>query len=242
MYLDPVVPDLPFIYVQNPTGGLFPGDDLRISLDVECDARVHLTTQSATRVYAGPGPDARQLTSVRLARGAYAELVPDTLIPHAGARVEQELSVELADEAALVASELLAPGRHLERERFAYERVRLTTSVRDLRGREVCVDALELEPSRRSPAARGVLGEHAYLGTLFAVAPHLDAERIAAEVDRELASAADVVAGAGVLPGASGISVRVLARRAAEARRAVDAAWAQVRYELIGAPPPRRRK
>ncbi len=242
MYLDPAVPDLPFIYVQNPTGGLFPEDDLLVSLTVEREARVHLTTQSATKVYAGPGADARQSTCVRLADGAYAELIPDTLIPHAGARVEQEIAVELGENAAFVACELLAPGRHLERERFAYERVRLTTSVRDLSGAEICVDALELEPSRRSPRARGVLGQHAYLGTLIAVAPHLDVERAATSIDRELATDTSVVAGAGALPKSAGVSVRVLAGRAADARRAVDAAWARLRQELLGAAPPRRRK
>ena len=74
--------------------------------------------------------------------------MPDTLIPHAGASLEQELSVELADGAAFVAAELLAPGRHGRSERFAYKRVRLTTVVRDSAEKELCVDALEFEPSR----------------------------------------------------------------------------------------------
>lgn len=242
MYLDPAAPDLPFIYVQNPTGGVFPDDELNVSLDVGRHARVHLTTQSATKVYAGPGAEAHQLTTVRLADGAYAELIPDTLIPHAGARVTQEVAVELGEDAAFVACELLAPGRHLERERFAFSRVRLMTSVRDHRGDELCVDVVELEPQRRSPARRGVLGQHAYLGTLLAVAPGIDAMEVAEALDGLLALDESVVAGAAVLPRASGVGVRVLADRPAVARRALDSAWAHVRRELLGVPPPRRRK
>ena len=242
LYLDDAVPGLPFIYVQNPTAGLFPEDDLLVSLDVGRDASVHATTQSATKVYDGEGPGARQRTKLRLGTGAYAELMPDTLIPHAGASLEQELSVELGEGAAFVSTELLAPGRHARRERFAYEHVRLTTTVCDPAGRELCVDALDFEPSRRSPAARGMLGEHAYLGTFTAVAPHVDVARLASLVDAELADDDRVRAGAGILPRDAGLTARVLSRRAADARRALDAAWAIVRRELLGAPLPPRRK
>ena len=242
MYLDAAVPELPFIYVQNPAGGLFPDDDLLVSLDVAADACVHLTTQSATKVYAGSGPGARQNTRVVLAPGAYAEVMPDTLIPQADASVEQQLSVELGEGAALVASELLAPGRHHRGERFRYERVRLSTAVREAGGRELCVDALEFEPARRSPSAPGLLGAEAYLGTLLVAAPHLDVERLAAAVDDELAILEEASGGAGTLPSDCGVGVRVIAERPAAARRALDAAWALARRELLGAPLPPRRK
>ena len=235
MYLDAALPDLPFIYVQNPTGGLFPDDDLLLSVDLAAGARVHVTTQSATKAYSGPGPGARQRTKLRLGDGAYAELMPDTLIPHAGASVDQELSIELGDGAAFVGSELVAPGRHPRSERFAYQRVRLSTAVRDGAGREMCVDTVELEPARRSPASRGVLGEHSYLGTFTAVAPHADPERLSRLVDDEMAQDSRVRAGAGLLPGDVGVGARILAGRAADARSAIHAAWAIVRRELLGA-------
>lgn len=242
MYLDPALPDLPFIYVQNPTGGLFPDDDLLVSLDVASGARVHLTTQSATKAYAGAGPGARQRTELSLGEGAYAEVMPDALIPHAGASVEQQLTVTLGEGASFVGSDLLAPGRHAKSERFAYQRVRLATAVHDAAGAELCVDALELEPARRRPAARGVLGGYAYLGTFIAAAPHADAERLAARIDEALAAADGVRAGAGVLPREAGVGARVLSARAADARRAIDTAWKIARGELVGAAPPPRRK
>jgi urease accessory protein len=242
MYLDDELPDLPFIYVQNPTGGLFPDDDLVVSLDVAEHARVHVTTQSATKAYAGEGPGARQRTQVHLADGAYAELIPDTLIPHAGARVDQELAVNVGEGSTFVSSELLAPGRHPRTERFAYDRIRLATVIRDSAGSELCVDVLEIEPARRSPAVRGVLGEYTYVGTFIAFAPRVDVERLASLVDEALCDDPRVAAGAGVLPGQVGVGARVLAHRAADARVALDAAWAIARRELLDAPLPRRRK
>lgn len=252
LYLDAAAPDLPFIYVQNPTGGLFPDDDLLISLELAPEARVHVTTQAATKAYAGDGPGARQRTRLRLEPGAYAEVIPDTLIPHAGANVDQQLDVELGEGAAVVSTELLGPGRIAVDERFAYERVRLTTAVRELgsaaasgdapASSELCVDTLELEPARRSPAARGVLGGRSYLGTFVAVAPHVDAERLAGLIDTELAVDARVSAAAGTLPNGAGVGARVLASKAADARTALDAAWAVARQELLGAPLPVRRK
>ena len=92
------------------------------------------------------------------------------------------------------------------------------------------------------PSAPGLLGAEAYLGTLLVAAPHLDVERLAAAVDDELAILEEASGGAGTLPSDCGVGVRVIAERPAAARRALDAAWALARRELLGAPLPPRRK
>src|SRR5439155_4595310 len=132
--------------------------------------RAHLTTPSATRLLRMDGSGARQDIELVLAEGAYVELLPEPVIPHAGARFEQRVEVELAAGAALVAAETLAPGRLARGERFAYERLLLSMRISQS-GHEHCVDTLLLEPRRRSPASRGLLGGFAYLATLLAVAP-----------------------------------------------------------------------
>jgi len=43
-YLDARAVGMAFVYVQNPTGGIFAGDHLIASVIAEADARVHLTT------------------------------------------------------------------------------------------------------------------------------------------------------------------------------------------------------
>ncbi|MGH2870596.1 MAG: urease accessory protein UreD, partial [Solirubrobacteraceae bacterium] len=51
MYLDPGDRGMAFCYVQNPTGGVFAGDLLVERLVVEPGARLHVTSQSATKLY-----------------------------------------------------------------------------------------------------------------------------------------------------------------------------------------------
>lgn len=241
MYLDPADDGMAFVYVQNPTGGVFAGDRLRCEVAAEAGTRVHLTTQSATRLYRMEGGEAEQELRFTLGEGAYVEHIPEALIPQADARFVQRTVVDLGRDAAFVAMEMLAPGRLARRERFAYDGVRLQTAV-SRAGRELCVDTLSLEPGRRPPELPGLLGAHDYLGSLLAVAPEHGADALGAELDAMLAGAEDVRAAAGVLPDGAGVLVRILARGAIAMRAALVRAWAHVRRALIGlaVPPPRR--
>lgn len=238
--LDPAVPEMAFVYVQNPTGGVFAGDRLVVRVEAGAGTRLHLTTPSATKVYRMESGEAEHRLELGLGAGAYVESLPEPLIPQAGSRLVSRASVRLGEGAAFVAAEVVAPGRHAER--FAYDLLELETVVADGDGRELCVDRVRLEPRRRSPSARGLVGPATHLGTLIAVADGCDGEALAEATDRRLAGLAGVDAAAGVLPRGHGILARVLGGSTAAVRRAVDIAWAEVRLALIGAPPPPRRK
>ncbi len=69
-HLDAAAPDMAFVYVQNPTGGVFAGDRLLTSVTADPGARVHLTTQSATKLYRMEGGEARQELTLRARRRA----------------------------------------------------------------------------------------------------------------------------------------------------------------------------
>ncbi len=151
MYLDPSSRDMAYIYVQNPTGGVFPGDRLETRLVLDAGARVHLTTQAATKVYGMNDGSALQSIDATLAAGSYLELVPDLLIPHAGSRFVQKLDVSMAQDAGFFMAEAVAPGRLARGERFEYAVVDLRTRVLDGDRNELVVDALRLEPASRLP-------------------------------------------------------------------------------------------
>jgi urease accessory protein len=240
-HLDERDPGMAFVYVQNPTGGVFAGDRLAIELIAEAGARVHLTSQSATKLCrSDSGEPGVQELRFDVGEGAYVEHVPDALIPHAGARYLQRTTVELAARATFVAAETIAPGR--VGERFDYRELELRTEVRR-DGRELCVDALRLAPhALRAPQHAGVLGGHAWLATLLVVSPEGDAEALAARIDAALAAAPGVLAAAGALPDGCGAVVRILADRAPAARHALLRAWAEARDELCGLPLPPLRK
>lgn len=240
-YLDRADPGMAFVYVQNPTGGVFAGDRLRTRLAAGAGARVHLTTQSATKLYRMDGGEACQDLHFALEPGAYVEHVPDPLIPQAGARLRQRTVVDVAPDAAFVATEVVAPGRRARGERFAYERLELRTDVRR-DGRELCVDLLRLAPDRGDPLRPGVLGGRDYLVTLLAVAPERDAELLTRRLDAALAGEPGVLGAAGALPDGAGALARVLAPGPLDARRALRTAWGAARAELAGLPLPDVRK
>jgi urease accessory protein len=242
-FLDPAAPDMPFVYVQNPTGGVFEGDRLLTSVTADVRVRVHITTQSATKLYRMKEMAAEQELRFALAQGAYVEHIPDALIPQAGSRYRQVLDVSLGRDAAFVSAETIAPGRRAYGERFAYDLLELTTVVRR-DGRELCADRLRLSPARSRIDRAGLLGDADYLVTVLAVAPDSDTLALAGRIDAALASAdlPSARGAAGELPNGAGALARILASDAPSAGRMSRLAWAAARDYLIGLPLPEARK
>ena len=54
LYPDPALPEMAFLYVSLLGGGLVQGDRLSVRVDLEPDARAHVTTVAATRIYGMP--------------------------------------------------------------------------------------------------------------------------------------------------------------------------------------------
>jgi urease accessory protein len=243
MYLDPARRDMAFVYVQNPTGGVFAGDRLHTRLGLEVGATVHVTTQSATKIYRMEGDYGFQSIEVTLASGSYLELLPDLVIPQAGSRFTQKLDVAVASDAGFFVTEMVAPGRLARGERFEYTTLDFRTRVFDEDGAELVADTLYFEPARRRPVCRGLLGRYSFVGTALAVAPGRNVSELAAAVDDACRRSRGEAAAAGCpLPGEVGVAVRVLAESHRAVREVLDAVWRAARERLTGAPPPLRRK
>jgi urease accessory protein len=241
LYLDDADPGMAFVYVQNPTGGVFAGDRLTTRVAAGADARVHVTTQSATKLYRMDGGEAVVDLRFDVGAGAYVEHLPDPIIPQAGARLRQRTVVDLGADAAFVGAETIGPGRRARGESFRYELVELRTNARRA-GRELCADTIRLEPDGRDPRRPGVLGGYEYLVTLLAIAPERDAEALARRLDDALARESAVVGAAGALPRGAGAMARALTAGPLEARRALLSMWREARAELAGLPLPTVRK
>ncbi|MBA3263605.1 MAG: urease accessory protein UreD, partial [Thermoleophilaceae bacterium] len=234
LYLDPARPGMAFLYVQNPTGGLFEDDDHTIALSVQPGARVHLTTQAASKVYRAEGGCARQRVTLTVAEGAFAEYVPDLLIPHAGARLKQEVVADVEPGGRLIVSEAVAPGRVACGEAFEYSSLSLTTRIW-CGGEQRAVDSVLLEPNELDPRRAGVLGDQAYLASVFVVAPGADSEALAGTISQAADGVPGCLVGTSTLPSAAGVLTRILARSGISAGRALEAAWSAARVALIGA-------
>lgn len=243
MYLDPAVRGMAFVYIQNPTGGMFAGDALQSRLALDVGATAHVTTQSATKVYRMETGSASHTLDVTLATGSYLELVPDVLIPQRGSRLRQTMDLVIAPEARMFSMELVAPGRLARGERFEYESIDLRTRVLDPSRAELVVDTLLLEPSRRSADCRGLVGGYSFIGNALAIAPSRNVPALLGAIEGAIGSCRNgVLAGACALPGDVGVAVRALTHTHGALRTVLDAVWRAAREQLLGAPPPRRRK
>jgi urease accessory protein len=242
MYLDPARSGMAFVYVQNPTGGVFAGDHLQTRLELEADATVHVTTQAATKVYRMDEGLGIHMTGVTLAPGSYLELMPDLVIPHAGSRLVQTLDVEIAEGASLFATEMIAPGRLARGERFDYALLDMRMRVVDAEGVDLVAETLRFEPARRRPERRGLAGAYRFVGTALALAPGRDVAALARAVDDACGDGRDPAAAACVLPTDIGVAVRALADSHRALRDILHAVWTVTRERLVGAPPPPRRK
>ena len=82
-----------FVIVSSPGGGVLQGDRLDLSVTVEADARLHVDTSSATRLYRMPRGEAVSEVRLHVGPGACLELVPDPYLPYAGSRFRQHTRV-----------------------------------------------------------------------------------------------------------------------------------------------------
>jgi urease accessory protein len=227
-----------FVYMQNPTGGVFPDDVLRMEVTAERGTAVHVTTPAATKIYKGDGATARCELVFQLGNDAYLEYVPEPLIPHAGSRYLQTTRVDLSSGSSFVAIDRVAPGRFARGESFEYDLLDLRTEVYGSDGRELCVDRLLLEPSRVTPDRRGLFGALPYMATILVVTLDRDPEELADQIG----DAVSAFGGASQLPFSAGVIARILAPNSSALRETVAAGWRVARRVLRGSELPTWRK
>jgi urease accessory protein len=239
---DPQRPDQAFVFITSVSGGILQGDRLSIDVVARPDSCVHLTTQAMTKVYRMTHGYAHQSVRLRAEAGSYLEYLPDPTIPYRNARFYQELTLTRETGATLIAAETLLPGRIASGETFRYDVVCFVTRGQDTAGRLTFQDTLLLQPQVADPRARGLLGGHNVVASMFVLTDSV--------VDPDLFETSPTWAGrdretvltATTLPNDAGVLVRVLSTTASGAQAAIEAAWAIVRKRVLGSELPDLRK
>ncbi|MCW3848059.1 urease accessory protein UreD [Sphingomonas sp. LB-2] len=95
----------------NTAGGLTGGDRMRWEASAGRGANLRVTTQTAERVYRSNSGDALVETHLHAEAGAALEWLPQETILFDGARLSRTLSIELANNASLLAVEAIVFGR-----------------------------------------------------------------------------------------------------------------------------------
>jgi urease accessory protein len=221
------------VSILNPTGGLVGGDRLRIDVEAGPGAHACLTTPSATKVYRTIEGPARQDVSLRLARDAVVEYVPDHTIPFAGSDFRQTLRAEVGEGARLIVVDAFAAGRVARGEAWQFARLDCALVVEDRTG-WLLRDRFVLQ----GPGAWDALGLAEGVPYFATVATFGDGpwDTLAGDLDAALAGCHGVRAGGGALPRRGGL-VRCLAESAVGLGDAMDRLWAAARRRLLGLDP-----
>jgi urease accessory protein len=138
-------------------------------------AAAQLTTPGAAKWYRSAGPLAVSHTQLRVERGATLEYLPREAIVFDGARVESELSIDLAADARLAAWDVWCLGRLHAGERFTSGAVTTRLQV-TVDGREVLYERAQVEGSGPLRGSAAGLGGAPVFGTLLMVGAEPAAE------------------------------------------------------------------
>ena len=247
LYPDGALPGMAFVFLSNSTGGIFQGDEHRISVEVESGAAAHVTTQSSTKVHAMPAGLARQDVELKVDMRGYLEYLPDPVIPYQGADYGQHTSISVQPGGALIYWDVFAPGRAAMGEFFCYRRLSNRLEVLDGSGCPTYLESFILTPSTDDPMMRGVLGSSGFeagatLGSMLVVAEMDRLERLAHELQESLPTDREVAAGVTRLPNHTGLGIRAIGRDTADVQAVLVQCWSVARQHLLGVEVPFVRK
>lgn len=219
--------------IVNPTAGFFDGDYLDADIHVAPDAKLVLSTPSASRVYrtrSGAAAVSRQ--KFRVEENASLEWIPEPFIPHAGARYVQRTTIDLHPAASLLFFDWIAPGRVAMGEVFAYQHLRWELDL-TLGGKLIARERYDLRPDDDSlEALRAKFPAAHYLSAYAAgeMTEHWPAEALDA-LNEE-----DTYLGHGPLAGGVHV-IRALCRDSLATRKLLEA-LRPLLYSAAGLRPP----
>jgi len=240
MYLEESLPSMAYMYVISPSGGVLQGDTYRIDVSLDNGAQAHLTTQGATRVYKMEEGFATQEINIVAGSGCYIEYMPDQIIPYAGSRFYQKTSIKAHEDATVVYSEIITPGRVASGELFSYDVCYLKILGSDLQGRLKFADSAVLEPKTRNVSVPGAL-EQDVVASVYVMTQSRLAPELCRLVNAALAEM-KIRGGATVMPHNCGIMARMLGDHAGDLQQGVTKIAEITRKLVLGAPYTKMRK
>lgn len=236
LYLEETLPSMAYVFIISPSEGILQGDRYRMDVRVRRDAQVHLTTQSATKVYSMNTNYASQLVRIEVEDGGYLEYIPDQIIPYQSSRFYQRVDLQVHDRATAIYSEVVSPGRvaHGE-ERFRFGLLALRTVAVNQDDRYRFSESMLMRPKDGQLLGLGLLTEFDTVGFVYVLTPDRAPDLVDA-VNERLDRSTVTKGGATLLPRDAGLSVRVLGSTAQDVLREVHAVVDTVRRAVLGAP------
>lgn len=155
-------------YILNPGGGYLDGDRYYIRIGLEEQARLTLTTQSATKVYKTLNDHAYQETEIHLKKGSYLEYIPDPLIAYKHARYKQKNVIHMERGSTFLYSDIMTPGWSPEGEKFSYDMVQLLNEIY-IDDELIVYDHIKLNPASQHMNDLGFMEGYSHLGSMIVI-------------------------------------------------------------------------
>lgn len=209
LYYDTANPSMAYLFLISSSGGILQDDRYQVDVLLQNGAMANITTQGATRIYKMDSGFAVQDMNITVGDGCYLELVPDQIIPYKNSRYCQRVNITISDDATLVYSELVTPGRVAMGELFDYDICYLRTVVRDKSDKLKLIDTSMLRPKEQNLQAMGLLDNSTVFGILYILTKSDLVEQIH-DATNALLENTDVHAGCSILPQNCGIIIRIL--------------------------------
>ena len=210
MYYDQFQPKMTHVYIVSSSGGILQGDKYMIDIILEKNALAHITTQGATRVYGMNVSNAIQVVNVSLDDGAYLEFIPDQIIPYKNSRFYQEINFKVHDNATMIYSEIISPGRIGMGEIFDYEICYLRSIGKNHKDELRFTDYTKIEPKKMNLRDFGVLGQKQITATVYILAKRNDIEKIIQTLENEIKNSSEIEFGWSTMTKENGILLRIL--------------------------------
>ena len=212
MYLEETLPDMAYVYIVSPSGGILQGDRYRIVISSGNNTLTHVTTQGATRVYKMVKNYASQIVNIKVDGESYFEYIPDQIIPFRNSRFYQEVELNVHDNATMIYSEVIAPGRVASGEVFEYDICYIKTVAKNQSGKTRFIDTIKLEPKKENLRTDGILGNFKVFGTIYLITKESYVHNLHYEIGEKIriSEGGKISCGLSILPGRQGITIRAL--------------------------------
>lgn len=160
-------------YILNPGGGYLDGDRYQMKVNVQEEARLTLTTQSATKIYKSPRSFAYSEMEFTLKNGSYLEYIPDPLIGYRDARFKQQTTVHMEKGATLLYSDIITPGWSPDGEKFSYHTLQLKNEIY-MDEELVVFDHIKLSPATQDIDGLGFMEGFSHMGSMIVIGEKSD--------------------------------------------------------------------
>lgn len=147
--------------------GILAGDKLQIELDLAENTALTLGTQAFTRVQSmRETASAEQFTRIRLARQSRLFYLPHPLVLHKESAFMQRTEIEMAEQSQLIYGEIVAIGRVLNGERFAFRQFLSSLQIVH-QNRPLVIDKIHWQPSKMDLTALSQMEDFSHQGSLL---------------------------------------------------------------------------